>query len=71
MEHLPPGYIRLLAKLDEVGRKVFGDDRRGAKALELREKADHLDPSRICRAPEPINLLGSPWTSNTATKHLE
>ena len=25
MQHIPPGYVRILAKIDEIGRATYGD----------------------------------------------
>jgi hypothetical protein len=62
MEHIPPGYVSLVEKLDEVGRTNFGEQWCGAKAWELRERANRLQPRLplLLRTPLP-KLLPNDW----------
>jgi hypothetical protein len=54
MRHIPPGYVGLLDKVDEIGRAKYGDGWRGDKVAELRKAV----PPEISRTPPPIEPLG-------------
>jgi hypothetical protein len=64
MRHIPPGYVGILTKIDEIGRAKYGDDWRGDKVAELRAAI----PTEVSSTPPPIRSLGQGPSGRSASK---
>ena len=58
MQHIPPGYVRILAKIDEIGRATYGDAWCGDQVAERRERLEAIPYLLRRPLPRPIEPLG-------------